>query len=164
MAEAEYQQAADIDPLALPAWEGLASAQMTEGRYAEGVEAYGRLVSRPQGHLSSSPEQRLHLGSLYLAVLGVSLRGCQIGLSWAAVLSAGLPLIRLGWMPCRMPLEEVAWGFPSCALNQTASWTHIEGELHGWGMNMTMRPCAPVFQTLMPICHHPSLALFERPV
>ena len=54
MAEAEYQQAADIDPLALPAWEGLASAQMTEGRYAEGVEAYGRLVSRSQGHLSSS--------------------------------------------------------------------------------------------------------------
>ena len=45
MAEAEYQQAADIDPQALPAWEGLASAQMTEGRYAEGVEAYARLVS-----------------------------------------------------------------------------------------------------------------------
>ena len=45
MAETEYQQAADIDPQALPAWEGLASAQMTEGRYAEGVEAYARLVS-----------------------------------------------------------------------------------------------------------------------
>ena len=47
LAETEYQQAADISPGALAPLEGLASVKMTAGRFAEGVEAYARLVSHP---------------------------------------------------------------------------------------------------------------------
>lgn len=48
-ANTAYTKATDLDPNALPAWEGTAEVEVAEGNHAKAVETYRKLVSLTTG-------------------------------------------------------------------------------------------------------------------